>query len=157
MVTDEEFRSAMSRFASGVTVMTTADSAGRPHGLTVSAFCSVSMSPPMVLACIHKETASHYAFLERAAFIVHILGEQQQQISQQFAEPLLDKFDGTEIYESTTGLPMLADALVTLECRVASVHDAGDHTIIVGTVENTNIGSGKPLIYYHHDYRKIKD
>ncbi|MBK6749173.1 MAG: flavin reductase family protein [Acidobacteria bacterium] len=157
MVTDEEFRSAMSRFASGVTVMTTADAAGRPHGITVSAFCSGSMTPPMVLACIHKETASHYAFLERAAFVVHILGEHQRQISQQFAEPAMDKFDGTQIYESTEGLPMLADALVTLECSVASVHDAGDHTIIVGIVENADIRSGAPLIYYHHDYRKIKD
>ena len=135
----------MSRFASGVTVMTTADTAGRPHGLTVSAFCSVSMSPPMVLACIHKETASHYAFLER-----------QQHISQRFAEPSMDKFDGTQVYESTEGLPMLADALVTLECRVASVFDGGDHTIIVGSVENADIRTGAPLIYYHHDYRKIK-
>jgi len=147
----------MSRFASGVTVMTTADAAGRPHGITVSAFCSVSMTPPMVLACIHKETASHYAFLERAAFVVHILGEHQQQISQQFAEPAMDKFDGTQIYESTEGLPMLADALVMLECSVSSVHDAGDHTIIVGLVENADIRAGAPLIYYHHDYRKIKD
>lgn len=157
MISDEEFRSAMSRFASGVTVMTTADAAGRPHGITVSAFCSVSMTPPMVLACIHKETASHYAFLERQAFVVHILGEHQQQISQQFAEPLVDKFSGTEVYETAEGLPMLRDALVTLECRVASVHDGGDHTIIVGTVENADIRTGQPLIYYHHDYRKIKD
>ena len=156
MITNEEFRSAMSRFASGVTVMTTADAAGRPHGLTVSAFCSVSMSPPMVLACIHKETASHYAFLERQAFVVHILGEHQQHISQRFAEPSMDKFDGAQVYESTEGLPMLADALVTLECRVASVFDGGDHTIIVGSVENADIRTGAPLIYDHHDYRKIK-
>ena len=147
----------MSRFASGVTVMTTADAAGRPHGITVSAFCSVSMSPPMVLACIHKETASHYAFLERQAFVVHILGEHQQHISQQFAEPAEDKFNGAHIGESADGLPMLNDALVTLECRVAGVYDGGDHTIIVGTVENADIRSGAPLIYYHHDYRKIKD
>lgn len=157
MISDDEFRAAMSRFASGVTVMTTADVSGRPHGITVSAFCSVSMSPPMVLACIHKETASHYAFLERQAFVVHILGEHQQHISQQFAEPLLDKFIDTEVYETTDGLPMLADALVTLECRVESVHDAGDHTIIVGSVEKTDIRDGRPLIYFQHDYRRIKD
>lgn len=157
MISSDEFRMAMSRFASGVTVMTTADSAGRPHGITVSAFCSVSMSPPLVLACIHKETASHYAFLERKAFVVHILGEDQQHISQQFAQPADDKFDGAHIGESSEGLPMLKDALVTLECRVVSAHDGGDHTVIVGSVENADIRSGAPLIYYNHDYRKISD
>lgn len=157
MISSDEFRMAMSRFASGVTVMTTADAAGRPHGITVSAFCSVSMSPPLVLACIHKETASHYAFLERKAFVVHILGEDQQHISQQFAQPADDKFDGEHIGRSSEGLPMLKDALVTLECRVVSAHDGGDHTVIVGSVENADIRSGAPLIYYHHDYRKISD
>ena len=157
MITGEEFRSAMSHFASGVTVITTADAAGRPHGLTVSAFCSLSATPPMVLACIHKETASHYAFLERQAFIVHILGEGQQHISQQFAEPAEDKFNGTAVGISSDGLPMLADALVTLECRVVNAHDGGDHTIIVGSVENADIRAGVPLIYYHHDYHKIHD
>lgn len=146
----------MSHFASGVTVITTADAAGRPHGLTVTAFCSLSATPPMVLACIHKETASHYAFLERQAFVVHILGEDQQDISQQFAEPAEDKFNGATVGVSSDGLPMLDGALVTLECRVVNAHDGGDHTIIVGSVENTDIRTGVPLIYYHHDYRTIK-
>ena len=106
MVSDEDFRTAMSHFASGVTVMTTADSAGRPHGLTVSAFCSLSATPPLVLACIHKETASHYAFLERQAFVVHILGADQQHISQHFAERVVDKFFGTDVRESADGLPI---------------------------------------------------
>lgn len=156
MITGEEFRSAMSHFASGVTVITTADAAGRPHGLTVSAFCALSATPPMVLACIHKETASHYAFLERQAFVVHILGEDQQHISQQFAEPADDKFNGTAVGVSSDGLPMLDNALVTLECRVVNAHDGGDHTIIVGLVENADIRTGVPLVYYHHDYRTLK-
>ncbi len=145
----------MSHFASGVTVMTTADAAGRPHGITVSAFCSVSMEPPLVLACIHKETASHYAFIERQAFVVHILGDDQRDISQKFAEPAEDKFSDTAVLESTDGLPMLDGALVRLECRVVNAYDGGDHTIIVGSVENADIGAGSPLIYYHHDYRTI--
>ena len=155
MISSDEFRMAMSRFASGVTVMTTADIAGRPHGVTVSAFCSVSMSPPLILACIHKETASHYAFLERKAFVVHILGEDQSHISQQFAQPAGDKFNGTNVGTSSEGLPLLNDALVTLECRVVSAHDGGDHTVIVGSVENADIRDGSPLIYYQHEYHKI--
>lgn len=157
MVSDEEFRTAMSHFASGVTVMTTADFAGRPHGLTVSAFCSLSATPPLVLACIHKETASHYAFLERQAFVVHILGADQEHISQHFAERVEDKFVGTDVRESTDGLPMLDGALVTLECRVVNTHDGGDHTIIVGSVDKANIRPGQPLIYYHHGYRNIDE
>ena len=86
----------MSRFASGVTVVTTRDRSGRPHGITVSAFCSVSADPPLVLACIHKETASHYAFIERQEFVVNVLSEQQQDVSRRFAEPALDKFDSLD-------------------------------------------------------------
>lgn len=155
MISIEDFRAAMSHFASGVTVMTTADAAGRPHGLTVSAFCALSAVPPLVLACIHKETASHYAFLERQAFVVHILGDDQQHISQRFAEPAEDKFTGTDVLESTDGLPMLDGALVRLECRVVNSYDGSDHTIIVGSVENADIRHGRPLIYYHHAYRYI--
>lgn len=155
MVSGEQFRTAMSHFASGVTVITTADAAGRPHGLTVSAFCSLSATPPLVLACIHKETASHYAFLERQAFVVHILGADQRHISQRFAEPAEDKFVNAEVRESADGLPMLDGALVRLECKVVDTHGGGDHTIIVGSVESLDIRKGQPLIYYHHDYRMI--
>lgn len=147
----------MSRFASGVTVITTRDAAGNPHGITVSAFCSLSADPPLVLACINKATGSHYAFLERGAFVVHILAEHQRHISEQFAEPLEDKFLGMPVLESDGGLPVIEGSLVTLECALVQSHDGGDHTILVGEIQNATTLDDKPLIYFHGGYRRLDE
>jgi flavin reductase ActVB len=157
MISGEQFRQAMSRFASGVTVITTMDASGRHHGITVSAFCSVSADPPLVLVCIHKLTACHYAFLEYDGFVVNILGEDQQHVSRQFALAAENKFGGDPILTEGRGLPRLDGSLVTLECATRHTYDGGDHTIIVGEVEHADIRDGRPLIYFHHDYRTIKE
>jgi len=155
MISNEEFRRAMSHFASGVTVITTRDAAGAPHGITVSAFSSLSAEPPLVLACINKMTGSHYAFIERRAFVVHILGEHQRHISERFAEPLLDKFAGMPLLETESGLPVIEGALVTLECTLVHPYDGGDHSILVGKIENSTVNDARPLIYFRGDYRLI--
>ena len=157
MVTNEEFKAAMSRVASSVSVVTTRDADGKAHGLTVSAFCSVSAEPPMVLACIHKRTGSHYAFFERQAFVVNVLSEEQRDVSQQFASPADDKFNGIPVEESIDGLPKLQNCLATLECRIVETHDGGDHTILVGSIERTTIAEGLPLMYFHGGYRKLSE
>ena len=84
-ISPDDFRSALSRFASGVTVVTTKDAAGRMHGITVSAFSSVSLEPPLVLICIEKETGSHYAFGESGLFAVNVLSASQAGLSERFA------------------------------------------------------------------------
>ena len=155
MISNEEFRRALSHFASGVTVITTRDRVGAPHGITVSAFCSVSEEPPLVLACINKTTGSHYAFIERGAFVVHILGEHQRHISEQFAEPMLDKFAGITTLETENGLPVIEGALVTLECTLVQSYDGGDHSILVGEIDRSTVNDFKPLIYFRGDYRRI--
>jgi flavin reductase (DIM6/NTAB) family NADH-FMN oxidoreductase RutF len=157
MVTNEEFRATMSRVASSVSVVTTRDSAGKPHGLTVSAFCSLSAEPPMVLACIHKKTGSHYAFFERQAFVVNVLADDQHEVSQQFASPADDKFNGIETEESIDGLPKITGCIATLECRIVETHDGGDHTILVGSIERTTIADGMPLMYFRGGYGKISE
>lgn len=145
----------MCRVASGVTVVTTRDAAGNPHGLTVSALCSLSADPPLLLACIYKKTGSHYAFFERQAFVVNVLEESQREISQQFASPADDKFNGIETEESIDGLPKLTGCLATLECRIIETHDGGDHTILVGSIERTNVAEGMPLLYFRGGYRNM--
>lgn len=155
MITDPEFRAAMSRLASGVTVVTTRDLAGRPHGLTVTAFSSLSAEPPLVLFCIHKQTYSHYAFFERQAFVVSILSEDQEEVSQQFANPEDDKFVRVQLVDTEIGLPGIAHSLAILECRVVDHHDGGDHTIVIGEIDRAIFKDGNPLIYYRSDYRKI--
>src|SRR5437868_9527000 len=114
-VSEYEFRHAMSRFPSGVTVVTTRNAAGHAYGITVSAFCSVSLVPPMVLVCIEKITASHNAIAEANLFVVNILHEDQRLLSERFAEPAADKFSDVETEESASGIPMLKAALANLE------------------------------------------
>jgi 3-hydroxy-9,10-secoandrosta-1,3,5(10)-triene-9,17-dione monooxygenase reductase component len=154
-VTPDDFRNAMSRFASGVTVVSTKDAAGKLHGITVSSFASVSLEPPMVLICIEKMTTSHHAFEESGVFVVNILNEDQSWLSEKFADPLRDKFDGVGHKPGLEGVPMLTDALATLECRITFSYHGGDHSIFVGQVENVNVAEGSPLLYFRGEYGAI--
>jgi flavin reductase (DIM6/NTAB) family NADH-FMN oxidoreductase RutF len=154
-VSSDEFRQALSRFASGVTVVTTVDSSGELHGLTVSAFSSVSLSPPLVLVCIEKATASHFAFIESGAFAVNILSEDQVEISEHFATPLADKFASIEHRAGFAGVPVLLNSLANLECRLVNDFHGGDHSIFVGQVERAEFRGGAPLIYFHHGYHRL--
>ena len=155
-VDENEFRHALSRFASGVTVATTVGSDGHFHGITVSAFCSVSLSPPMVLICVERTTASHDAFAGSEAFVVNILRESQQAISEQFAAPADDKFERIAWHPGIGGIPVFEDALTTLECRLKYKHDGGDHSIFVGEVETVTVGDGDPLIYFRGEYNGVR-
>ncbi|MBX7170326.1 MAG: flavin reductase family protein [Pyrinomonadaceae bacterium] len=156
-ITSEEFRASLGRFASGVTVITTKDSNAHLHGLTVSAFCSVSMNPPLILICIQKTTGSHHAFEQAKCFVVNILEESQQDVSNHFASHLDDKFTGQNYHLSEHGLPILDNCLVNLECNLKNSYDGGDHTIFVGEIENAKFSDGKPLTYFHGKYHKIND
>lgn len=156
-ISNDEFRAALGNFASGVTVVTTTDAAGKMHGITVSAFCSVSLEPPLVLICIEKTTASHYAFEESAIFVVNILSESQPDVSEHFAAPFRDKFDGIEFEIGDLGAPVLTDALVNLECRLRHSLNGGDHSIFVGEVEKVRFGLDRPLVYFRGEYRRLAD
>ncbi len=156
-INNDEFRAALGNFASGVTVVTTTDAAGKMHGITVSAFCSVSLEPSLVLICIEKSTASHYAFEESEIFVVNILSETQTNVSEHFAAPYLDKFDGIEFETGDLGAPVLTDALVNLECRLRHSLNGGDHSIFVGEVEKVRFGLDRPLVYFRGEYRGLTD
>ena len=156
MINKDEFRHALSRFASGVTVVTSKDAAGNLHGITVSAFCSVSLEPPMILICIDKNTGSHHALTETDAFVVNILREDQQYLSDRFASYLPHKFDEVEHTLGINDLPVIADALANLECRLVNSHPNGDHTIFVGQIEQATVRDGNPLVYFHGNYQKLE-
>lgn len=155
-ISDQEFRDALRHWASGVTVVTTRDSDGNLHGLTVSAFSAVSLAPPLVLVCVDKTTYSYQAFAKSRIFAVNILSENQHQISHQFALPVAEKFAGIEFADGIAGVPLLAGALVNLECRLVFNYDGGDHSILVGEIERTTIRTGKPLLYFNGNYGKIE-
>jgi flavin reductase (DIM6/NTAB) family NADH-FMN oxidoreductase RutF len=155
-ITNDDFRAALGRFASGVTVVTTKDNEGNLHGLTISAFCSVSMNPPLILICVEKTTPSHHAFEGAGGFVVNVLSEAQQNISNQFAYKHYDKFAGISYQKGIEDLPVLDDCLVNLECRLKQFYDGGDHTIFIGEVEKVTVRDEKPLVYFHGNYREIE-
>lgn len=155
-VSSADFRSALSRFASGVTVVTTKDGEGKQFGITVSAFCSVSLDPPLVLICIEKITGSHHAFEESGRFTVNILASNETGISEHFASLIEDKFAGIEHAVDEHGIPILPGSLATLQCRLFKSLDGGDHSIFLGEVEHVIVRDAEPLLYFRGSYSTVK-
>jgi 3-hydroxy-9,10-secoandrosta-1,3,5(10)-triene-9,17-dione monooxygenase reductase component len=150
-----ELRSVMGQFASGVTIITTHDGDGRDFGLTASAFCSVSLTPPLILVCIDKRAESYPAFARSRAFTVNILARGQEEMSRRFAKSGGDKFAGLDIARGATACGRIAGSLAHLDCKVAAEHDAGDHTIYVGEVEAIEVAEGDPLLYFRGAYQRL--
>jgi len=153
----DEFRSVLGRFASGVTVVTTVDAAGRDVGMTVSAFSAVSLAPTLVMICIGHDASAYDALLRADRFGVNILASEQEALSRRFsAVDSTHRFDGVGYERGETGVVLLDDALGHLECRVLARHEAGDHTIFVGEVERASAGEGRPLLYYRGGYAQLE-
>jgi flavin reductase (DIM6/NTAB) family NADH-FMN oxidoreductase RutF len=155
VVAPDDFRRVLGHFATGVTVLTTTDAEKRPTGLTVSAFCSVSLDPPQILVCVDHKSQSYPALRDGACFAVNILGFEHESVSRRFATTRLDKFDGVPWSRGTLGVPLIDGALAHLECRTVSRHVEGDHTILVGRVEEARNGSGEPLLYFRGKYGRL--
>ena len=150
------FRSVLGRFASGITIVTALDDRGEDHGMTVSAFCSASLDPPLVLACIDRAATMH-PVLERAThFAVNILSSEQEALSRRFATPEVDPFDGIGYTRGTAGLALIDDALAHLECRVHARVPGGDHMILLGLVESGVAWDARPLLYYRSGYAQLE-
>lgn len=159
MLASEEFRRALSHFASGVTVVTTLDAAGRPVGLTASAFTSVSLTPPLVLVCVAHSAQSYPAMREAGRFAVNILAAGQEPLSQRFATSGdgAEKFAGLGWRQGALGVPLLDGTLAHLECRTAHAYPGGDHTIFVGQVEAACCAADapEPLLYFRGRYGRL--
>jgi flavin reductase (DIM6/NTAB) family NADH-FMN oxidoreductase RutF len=152
----DTFRAALGRFTSGVTVVTTRDADGRDHGMTVSAFCSVSLEPPLVLACIGHDASMHDVVLRADRFGVSVLDAGQEAIARRFADQRSDRFDGVGYSRGTLDVALLDDALAHLECVIVDRRDGGDHTIVVGRVESAVSHQGRPLVYYRGGYTQLE-
>jgi len=154
-VSKDEFRAALGRFASGVTVVTTIGEDNKPVGITVSAFASVSLEPPLVLACVDRRASVHDSLRAGKHFAVNILSEDQEHLSRLFASKDQDRFSQAAYQTGITGAPHLDGAVASLECRVVHAYPGGDHTIIVGEVESTSITDHKPLAYHRGGYARL--
>jgi len=160
-VSRDEFRKALGCFATGVTVITVARAAGSVHGMTANAFCSVSLEPPLVLVCVDHESDTHLILREARRFGVSVLREDQQEIARYFAEaeksPQGEERLGVLYHVSARGTPLLQPALAQLDCALVAAHEAGDHTIFVGEVEEAAVTPAAPLLFYGGKYRRLNN
>lgn len=155
-VSPDEFRAVLGRFPSGVTVVTTKAADGTDQGMTVSAFCSLSLEPPLVLICIEKNASVYDALTESKGFVVNVLSAKQEQIARRFAIVDIERFEGVGFTRSSRGYAILDDVLAVIECKRIAMSDGGDHTIIVGEVETTRAETGTPLLYYRGGYAQLE-
>jgi flavin reductase (DIM6/NTAB) family NADH-FMN oxidoreductase RutF len=150
------FRAVLGRFASGITIITVRDRDGRDHGMTVSAFASLSLDPPLVLVSIGNDATMAPVMAEATSFAVNILSDQQEALSRRFAGKLDDRFAGVPSTRSVHGDVLLDDVLASLECRIAARHPAGDHVIVIGEVEAGHARDARPLLYYRGGYAQLE-
>ncbi|MDT7704792.1 MAG: flavin reductase ActVB [Pseudonocardiales bacterium] len=149
------FRDAMASFPSGVTIVTTVDGAGRWWGFTATSFCSVSMYPPLVLVCLATGAECHPVFAAAQRWIVHVIHPEHADLAIRFATRGADKFNDAGFIADERGLPVLPRACVTLDCTVHGRHPGGDHTILLGRVENTRLGEDLPAVYFRRGFHLL--
>jgi flavin reductase (DIM6/NTAB) family NADH-FMN oxidoreductase RutF len=146
----------MGRFASGVTVVTSVDADGEDEGMTVSAFCSLSLDPPMVLICVDRSAAMFESLALAPSFIVNILSESQEPLARRFSGPDPNRFEGIGYSRAPSGPVILDDVLGYLHCKRVAAYDGGDHRIYIGQVEAAEANEGRPLLYYRGGYAQLE-
>lgn len=152
----EIVRKAFGRFATGVTIVTAVGSDGRNVGMTASSFNSVSLDPPMVLWSAGTQASEYEVFARCKRFAVHVLSESQVDLSNRFATPKIDKFDGVAWKLSSNDLPVLDGCPLCLQCETVSTYDVSDHTILIGRVMEVDMNSEEsPLLYYGSAYHQL--
>ncbi|MEO6914204.1 MAG: flavin reductase family protein [Candidatus Baltobacteraceae bacterium] len=149
------FKEVMRRFPTGVTVVTSLRE-GEPRGVTVSAFASVSIDPPMVLICINREARSYLFISSSKIFCVNILSQRQRQLAERFSGKLRERqFEDVAYHIDRTGAAVIDDTLAHLDCEVVEEHHAGSHSVFIGRVLSCTARGGEPLGYFggtFHDF-----
>lgn len=160
-VAARRFRDTLGRYASGVTVITTM-SEGKPVGMTCQSFCSVSVSPPLV-TFLPMKTSRAWAQIQRSGhFAVNFLADGQDGLSNKMASRGTDKFEGVDYTLSAGGAPLFPGTVGHVDCTVYAVHEAGDHYIVVGKVNDMDFAvdedgrSPDPLLYFQGAYRTVR-
>jgi 4-nitrophenol 2-monooxygenase / 4-nitrocatechol 4-monooxygenase, reductase component len=156
LIDPDTFRSVLGRFASGVTVLTTRSN-NSDLGMTVSAFCSLSLEPPMVLSCIAR-TADLHDLLPRGQRVVfNILSASQEALSRRFSEEEGSRrFEGIGFQREHNGIAVLDDVLAWIEGHVVQQFDGGDHSIFIAEVDNASSSDLRPLLYYRGGYAELE-
>lgn len=147
-ISSQLFKDIVSRFPTGVTVVTTSNS-GAHFGLTVNSFASVSLDPPLVLFCINKNAGSYKAFMGSEYFTVNFLSNKQENLARHFASKMEDKFTDIAYYMNANNIPTLDGVLGNIEAKKWAIYDGGDHSIIVGRVISGDVDNSCIALKYY--------
>jgi flavin reductase (DIM6/NTAB) family NADH-FMN oxidoreductase RutF len=159
-VSAAELRGALGHLPTGVTVVTSLRADGEPVGTTVSAVCSVSAEPALLLVCLARSSETLKAVLEHRQFAVNVLTDGQHVLSNNFARGGADaSWDGIDSGPLQTGLPRLTGTLAAFDCAVHDVFDGGDHEIVVGRVRHVQIDENgePPLLHWRGRYMRLEE
>ena len=149
-------RDALGCFTTGVTVVTAKSKSGRPYGVTVNSFNSLSLDPPLVLWSLSQHSGSYSAFVEAGHFAVHVLCEGQEHLCLQFARSAIDRFTGIELGEGLGEVPLLPDVAALFECRSLYRYWGGDHVIFIGRVDRCHQWpERKPLVFHQGQLKRL--
>ena len=149
-------RDALGCFATGVTVVTCFDAEDQPFGLTANSFTSVSLDPPLLLVCVHKQAACASPLSEAASFAVNVLQTEQQPASIRFSTRTDDRFGVNDWSPGEFGAPVLRESLSVFECERHAIHEGGDHYILVGKVLKASFDATlDPLLFFRGRYRRL--
>ncbi|WP_223588410.1 flavin reductase family protein [Neobacillus bataviensis] len=151
---DRQFRTAMGKFATGVTVIAT-DLDGDVHGMTANAFMSVSLSPKLVVVSIGEKARILEKIKQSKSFSVNILAADQQELSMIFAGQIKEPRE--VVFDRLDGKPVLAGAVAQIACEVSAEHVEGDHTLFIGRVTDIHLEEAEPLIFYSGSYRALAE
>lgn len=151
-----QFRDALGRFATGITVVTMLGKNSMPLGVTVNSFSSLSLEPPLILFSLARKGGHCAEFEQAGQFSVNVLNGHQQELSDRFSSAMDNRFNGIQYTAGENGCPVFEDSLAVFECAAHATHDGGDHVIFVGRVTSmlTN-DREKSLIYYKGEYREL--
>lgn len=147
--TPDDFRATLGQFATGVTIVTAIDAHGHKIGLTANSFNSVSLSPPLVLWSLSKQSSSMPGLLAASAYAINVLAGDQRLLAERFARKGIDRFDGVAWRAGFSGAPLIDGAVASFECRPRSTHDEGDHLIFVGEVTHCQRRVGAVPLLFH--------
>ena len=152
---EARFRHTMSQLVTGVTIVTARVPRGRAVGITAGSVTSLSLDPPMLLVCVGRDAEIHDVLLEAERFGVNVLSADQVALARRFADRGRQHFEEGEVETSPGGAPVLPGSLARIECRRRGHLDGGDHTIITGRLEWSEVTEGKPLCYFGGRYAEL--
>ncbi len=154
----ELFRKACGYWATGVSIVTTVDTDGKPYGLTMNAVTSLSLTPPLFIICVDNKSDTLEPMRRSGVFGINVLGLGQQDLSNSFAKKNPNKFDGVEFDRGHTGAPVLHGHVLAIECRVSASYPGGDHQIFVGEVHHISLPdpeNAQPILYFRGRYAAL--